>query len=342
MLDLSSRDNSFKNQVIRGDFRGIKIEEDTHARMPNIPFLVISKTTGESHLLVTDKNAEFSTHSSWNPHSQNTNANDAALSIDEEGNYIVDEDLLDSEAGIWFGEARDGSEMAPVNDSLGALPFDEYFIIELPCKANDGHEMIHFSLTIYRDNETIELGTLVNSLKPEIEIRTSAHGEDGKSTLDSSRPVVLIDTVSYKGLAPGEEYRIEGTLMDKTKDEPLLVEGEEVRAETVFVADSVEGTVEVVFEFEAAHLAGSTLVVFEDLYKDDRLLCTHADLQDENQTVYLSQQGKGFAQTGLQGITLLLAPLALGAALFGSYTLLQYRRDNQAKRAISQIYTYPK
>ena len=42
---------------------------------------------------------------------------------------------------------------------------------------------------------------------------------------------------------------------------------------------------EVTFSFDAKLLGGKTVVVFESLYREDVLLATHADLDDEGQTV---------------------------------------------------------
>ena len=62
-----------KNQVIRGDLKLTKVLERTQERMSGIPFRITSKTTGESHVIMTDDNGYASTEASWNPHTQNTN-----------------------------------------------------------------------------------------------------------------------------------------------------------------------------------------------------------------------------------------------------------------------------
>ena len=45
-------------------------------RFANVAFKLISETTGETHIVVTDENGEVRTTTEWNPHSQNTNGND--------------------------------------------------------------------------------------------------------------------------------------------------------------------------------------------------------------------------------------------------------------------------
>lgn len=96
----------------------------------------------------------------------------------------------------------------------------------------------------------------------------------------------LTDTVSYKHLIPGKEYLLVGTLMDKTTGKPLLLDGKEIHAETVFTPEVPNGTVAVTFTFDAKFIKGNTkLVVFETLYRDGKELAVHADIEDENQTV---------------------------------------------------------
>ena len=67
------------DQVRRGDIRFNKVNEQTMERMGCVAFLVTSKTTGESHVIVSDENGSVDTSSEWNPHTRNTNANDATL-----------------------------------------------------------------------------------------------------------------------------------------------------------------------------------------------------------------------------------------------------------------------
>ncbi len=56
-------------------------------------------------------------------------------------------------------------------------------------------------------------------------------------------------------------------------------------------AKKTSGTTEVTFTFDGSALAGKTTVVFEDLYYEDLLLTTHADLEDEEQTIYFPEIG---------------------------------------------------
>lgn len=138
---------SFEEQVIRGDLTFTKAKSGTMEHLANVPFRITSHTTGEEHVLVTDENGMANTASSWVPHSRNTNAGTSAKD------------------GIWFERDSHGGA-AKVNDDLGALPYDTYEIEELPCKENEGTVLAHFTITISRDNTTLDLGTVDNDTIP--------------------------------------------------------------------------------------------------------------------------------------------------------------------------------
>lgn len=119
-------------------------------------------------------------------------------------------------------------------------------------------------------------------------IRTNA--KDGITKIDHIEALPkakIIDTVSYSSLLPGKEYTVTGTLMNKKIGEPVLIDGKKVTAGTTFVAEKAEGSVEVVFEFDASAIAGTTVVAFESMEYKGIEVAVHADIEDENQTVYI-------------------------------------------------------
>lgn len=70
--------------------------------------------------------------------------------------------------------------------------------------------------------------------------------------------------------------------MDKETNKPILDKnGKEVRAEKTFIPKTRNGEVELIFTINADILRGKTIVVFEDLYREGRLLYSHADINDE-------------------------------------------------------------
>ena len=281
------------NQVIRGDLQFVKVGEGGESNMhrfANVAFKLTSQTTGESHIVVTDENGEVRTTTEWNPHSQNTNGNDE----------ITDETLWDDHAGVWFGLTTEGW-MVDVQDELCALPYDTYTLEELPCAGNAGYELVKIpNITITRNNTTIYLGTIDDQFEGVPEIGTTAT-VDGEHTVEPAEEVTIVDTVTYKNLKVGETYKISGVLMDKETGEPLLVgEGEEqaqVTAELEFTPTASEGTVELTYTFDGSALAGKAVVVFEDLYQDENMVASHADLEDEGQTVNFGQPEIGTTAT---------------------------------------------
>ena len=87
-------------------------------------------------------------------------------------------------------------------------------------------------------------------------------------------------------------YTISGVLMDKATGEPLLIDGSEVTAEVEFIPEESAGTVELTYTLNASTLAGTTIVVFETLYSDGVEIAAHADINDENQTVEITEPEK--------------------------------------------------
>lgn len=129
-----------------------------------------------------------------------------------------------------------------------------------------------------------------------IEIGTKATVE-GEKEVDPLDKVTVTDTVSYTGLVPGKEYRVVGVLMDKETGEKLLVDSKEITAETTFIAEAKNGSVDVTFIFDATGLHGKEIVAFEDLYRENVLLATHADINDEGQTVKIKNPEIGTKAT---------------------------------------------
>ena len=277
------------NQVVRGDLQFVKVGEGGEANMgrfANVAFKLTSQTTGESHIVVTDENGEVRTESSWNPHSQNTNGNDE----------ITDETLWDDHNGTWFGLTTEGW-MVDVQDELCALPFDTYTLEELPCEENQGYELVKVpNITISRNNTTIFLGTIDDQFEGVPEIGTTAT-VDGEHTAEPAGKVTLVDTVTYKNLKVGQTYKLSGVLMDKETGEPLLVNEQPVTAELDFTPTNSEGTVELTYTFDASALAGKAVVVFEDLYQGENVVASHADINDEGQTVTFGKPEIGTTAT---------------------------------------------
>lgn len=188
IVELTAKDNSISNQVIRGDLEFVKIADGSQNRLANVPFKITSKTTGESHVIVTDANGYASTSSKWNKHTANTNRGES------------------SEDGIWFGTSKP-------DDSKGALIYDTYTLAEQRCDSNKGMDLLTFEVKVYKDSVLIQVGTLTDDA---IEIGTTAlDAETGTHMSQPAKEVTIEDVVEYEGLKKGQKYKLTGTLMDK-------------------------------------------------------------------------------------------------------------------------------
>ena len=269
-------DSPVEQQVIRGDLSAVKAEEDSMARMAWVPFLVTSQTTGEWHVVVTDENGMIDTSSDWNPHSQRTNASDAAY---DPATGKVDDSKLDPAAGIWFsGNADDAT---PVDDTLGALPYDTYSVQELRAKANEGHSLVGFSVTVTRNGVNLHMGTVDEWT---VAIGTTLTDAEGEKCVPASASTRLIDEVSYQGLTPGATYTLEGELHLVNADG--TDGGTVATASTDFVPGTKIGATEQAFDVDTTQLGGRSLVAFETVRDaSGQEVASHADLSDQGQTV---------------------------------------------------------
>ena len=263
-------DGAFENQVMRSDLEFTKKGDDGQDRLAGVAFKLTSKTTGESHVVVTDENGYFSSASSWNKHTHETNANDWAL--DAEG--VIDSSKLDATAGVWFGDTTP-------DDSKGALPYDTYLIEELRCSANEGYQLIETSVIVSRDGKVYDFGTLTDV---KASITTKAYDPmDGDSNIGMSNFLTIEDKVAYANLFPGRNYKLVAELHDaKTGD--LL--SEDVTEHT-FTAQEPSGFEVVSINVpETYQHAGETITVYEKLYDEGgSLIAKHTDKDDVNQQV---------------------------------------------------------
>ena len=272
IVDLTDEAHSVYNQIKRGDLEGVKIGDGTHKRLANVPFRLTSKTTGESHIIVTDANGQFSTSSEWVSHKQNTNAGKS------------------SEDGIWFGTSTP-------DDSKGALLYDTYTIEELRCDSNKGMTLIPaFDVVVSRNKTVIDLGTLTDNYEPEISIHTTATDKaTDEKMIVAGKDVTIIDTVNLDGLEKGTKYQLKGWEMVKSENAELIVNGERVENDLAFTAADTKMEVQIEFTFNASELAGKELVTFEELYDvtnpdEPTKVAEHKDIEDDGQTVTITER----------------------------------------------------
>lgn len=259
---------SVADKIKRGDFKLTKIDTDNQNRMGDIPFRVTCKGTGESHIIKTDENGYFSSESSWNAHSKNTN-----------GGGAYD--------GLWFSSA-DGS--AKVDDSVGAMPYGDYTLEELSCDNNRGKILYKGEFSIRRDKVTVDIGTIENHSEPTPVITTQA--SDAKTQYQIIKPSAdtdIVDKVTITDTMAGREYTITGTLMDKDTGEAVMVNGNPVTASQTFTSDGTKKVLDMHFNFDSSALGGKTVVVCEKLTYGDYVAATEEDMENKDQTIYFPE-----------------------------------------------------
>lgn len=207
----------------------------------------------------------------------------------------IDRETEETIAGALFGLFKaDETEFIEANAVLTAksqedgififqnIPYGNWLIKELrPAEFFLPNEEI-YPVTVSAHEQLIEI-TVVNDRIPEIGTQATV---DGEKEICATEVFTLTDTVSYKHLIPGKEYVLKGVLMEKITGKPLVIDGQEIHAETVFTPGSPTGEAIVEFTFDSKYIKADTdIVVFESLYHDGKELAVHADIEDEGQTV---------------------------------------------------------
>lgn len=149
-------------------------------------------------------------------------------------------------------------------------------------------QLIASPANIYDEAEQINLpkiGTMAGVLET----------PEGFHEATSANQMVLVDTVSYENLKPGQTYIVAGYLMVKETGDPVRSDGKVLVAGKQFtvpedaevnpLTGGVDGTVEVEFHINVSELRGKTLVAFERLYVGTKLVATHEDINDNDQMI---------------------------------------------------------
>ena len=252
---------NFKNQIIRGNY--VFNKKSDEQKSVNAAFKITNAATGESHVVVTDKNGEYD--STAVDHSKNTNANDKLLK-DYKKDTVLKASDFDHNAGTWFGQGEDGS-MANVDDQKGAFPYGKYEVEELRSDSNKGLQLVKFEFYITKDGKTIQGGTITDESEPKI--GTKAKNEETDNNIASATDdVTIIDTVNYEHVTP-DKYRLTATLMNKKTGAVVLDKnGKAVTGTKVFTNTTKAGSVDVLTR-----------------ESDGTTIATHQDINDEGQTI---------------------------------------------------------
>lgn len=213
------------------------------------------------------------------------------------------------------------------------VPFGEWIIKELQPAENYLPSDEIYTVTVSADKQVIEINA-VNDQIPELKTTATIDGEKEVKVKDE---ITIEDVVEYKHLVPGKEYTIKGVLMNKATNEPFTVDGKEITSEVTFTPEEPNGEITVSFTFDASGITQTTeLVVFETLYRDGIEIVTHADIEDEGQTVTITVPEPEIPNTGDASNRRTLATVmgisALGISAL-TYYLLKKKKSNKEDKA---------
>lgn len=155
-------------------------------------------------------------------------------------------------------------------------------------KIKRGTSLVAFEY-LYRNDNLIAIHTDINDKSQGItfaNISTKAGGKNKSHEIDGTKSTIVIDEVAYSGLSMLEEYVLIGEIFDKKTGKSTGIV-----TRKIFKPESETGTVEVEFQFDSQKY-NEELVVFEELYVNDKLVVEHKDINDLSQTVKINKTPK--------------------------------------------------
>ena len=197
--------------------------------------------------------------------------------------YEVSGRLMDKETGKELSPVVTATTKFTATQSNGSI--DIKFTLDaskLAGKKVVAFEKVSESGKVVASHEDInDEGQTVIVKTPNPSIGTTLKDDQGAKEVEPKQ-VTLIDTVKYTNLIVGKEYEVSGRLMDKETGKEL---SPAVTATTKFTATQPSGSIDIKFTLDASRLAGKRVVAFEKVSQGGKLVATHEDINDEDQTV---------------------------------------------------------
>ena len=197
--------------------------------------------------------------------------------------YEVSGRLMDKETGKELNPAVTATTKFTATQSNGSI--DIKFTLDaskLAGKKVVAFEKVSESGKVVATHEDInDEGQTVIVKTPNPSIGTTLKDDQGAKEVEPKQ-ITLIDTVKYTNLIVGKEYEVSGRLMDKETGKEL---SPAVTATTKFTATQSNGSIDIKFTLDASRLAGKRVVAFEKVSQGGKLVATHEDINDEDQTV---------------------------------------------------------
>jgi len=199
--------------------------------------------------------------------------------------YTVRGELMEVVGGVTKGTGITGSTTFVAATASGSV--DVLFTI--PANFLPGRTLVAFETVSYLGRQ-IAVHADITDKEQTVHVpkaATSAVDQaDGDKFLVPGG--VVVDTITYSGLAPGVRAVATGELMEIVNGK---AKGTGITGSTTFTPTTSAGTVKVTFRIPLDFVPGKTLVVFEELTTGGRFVVDHRDVNDEGQTVYLPAVG---------------------------------------------------
>ena len=156
-------------------------------------------------------------------------------------------------------------------------------------KVSQGGEEVAAHEDINDEGQTVTVKKPV----PNPTIGTTLKDDQGAKEVEPKQ-ITLVDTVKYTNLIVGKEYEVSGRLMDKETGKEL---SPAVTATTKFTATQSNGSIDIKFTLDASRLAGKRIVAFEKVSQGGKVVASHEDINDEDQTVKVKSPNPSIGTT---------------------------------------------
>lgn len=115
-------------------------------------------------------------------------------------------------------------------------------------------------------------------------IDTVAKGVDGSKTIPLATNSTIKDTVTYTGLTAGKTYTLSAEVYDTNTGKRAAGYTKEQSMDFT-AGDNGKGEIVMTIDLNTMELSGHKLVVYETLFLNDKMVASHRDLTDADQTV---------------------------------------------------------
>ena len=209
--------------------------------------------------------------------------------------YEVSGRLMDKETNKELSPAVTATTKFTATQSNGSI--DIKFTLDaskLAGKKVVAFEKVSESGKVVASHEDInDEGQTVVVKTPNPSIGTTLKDDQGAKEVEPKQ-ITLVDTVKYTNLIVGKEYEVSGRLMDKETGKEL---SPAVTATTKFTATQSNGSIDIKFTLDASRLAGKRIVAFEKVSQGGKVVASHEDINDEDQTVKVKSPNPSIGTT---------------------------------------------